>query len=91
MEAIAIKEVNVKIPQRPFKRCFKYPTNTVTKWIWDAINRVQFGTRLFVYTWEDRYLRYNRNKHSNSRGSSKRVRYASIKGCCGLQRNGFLR
>lgn len=83
-------DVNVKTLYRPFKRCFKYPTNTVTKHIFEAISRIQFNTKLFVYTWDDTFLRYNRNKHSNSRGNSRRVRYASIKGCCKLKSNGNL-
>ena len=71
-------EVNVKIPQRPFKRCFKYPTNTVTKWINKIIN---YG----------RYRDTEKTTTSNSSGGSRKLRYASIKGCCGLQKNGFIR
>jgi len=79
-------EVNVKIPQRPFKRCFKHATNTVTKWIWNQVNRVQFG-RTSIIT----HNPFKIHNTSNSKGGGKRVRYASIKGCCGLQKNGFLR
>ncbi len=80
MEAIVIKEVNVKIPQRPFKRCFKYPTNTITKWIWNVIN---YNYPPILESGIDRI------KHSNSRGHT-RVRYASIKGCCRLNSQGNL-
>lgn len=84
-------EVNIKTLYRPFKRCFKHPANTVTKHIRKAISRIQFNTKLFVYTWDDQYLRYNRNKHSNSRGGNRRVRYASIKGYCRIKKiNGNL-
>lgn len=76
---------NKKTLYRPFKRCFKYPTNTVTKWIWKAITSIQFG-RTSIET----QLPIKKHKSSNSRGGSKRIRYASIKGYCGLQRNGYL-
>lgn len=78
-------EYNVKTLYRPFKRCFKYPTNTVTKWIWNVINY-------------HIYKKTAKTKHSNShqsRGSTMHrqanCRYASIKGYCGLNKNGYLR
>lgn len=72
--------VNVKTLYRPFKRCFKHPTNTVTKWIWNVI---KYGI----------YQKTEISVHSDSKpsGGSRNLRYASIKGCCGLQKNGYLR
>ena len=78
-------EHNIKTLYRPFKRCFKYPTNTVTKWIWNVINydyKPIFMSEPFTGG-EDRV------KLSNSKGHT-RVRYASIKGCCKLRREGNL-
>ena len=71
-------EANIKTRHKPFKRCFKYPTNTVTRFIRNIIRY-------------DIYKKTERTINSNSRsGGSKRIRYASIKGYCGLQRNGYL-
>lgn len=76
---------NIKTLYRPFKRCFKHPTNTVTKWIRKLINYS------YVPIFESRQdLKETcRIKHSNSRGHT-RVRYASIKGYCKLRIDGNL-
>lgn len=75
-------EHNIKTLYRPFKRCFKYPTNTITKWIWNVI---QYG----IY--QKTESRVNGTPRTSGRNPHIGYHYASIKGCCGLQRNGFLR
>ncbi len=73
-------KVNVKTLYRPFKQCFKRPANTITKWIFEAI-------RYDIYQ-KTECVRIGTPKTS---GRFRNRRYASIKGCCGLQRNGYLR
>lgn len=73
-------EVNIKTMYRPFKRCFKHPANTVTKWLWNFIHRAEYTKKpVFVHS-DSKPCRGRRN-----------LRYASIKGCCGLKGNEFLR
>ena len=72
-------EVNIKTRQKPFKRCFKHPTNTVTKFI---RNIIDYG----IY----RNTECERVGSPRTGGRRKNKRYASIKGYCGLQRNGYL-
>lgn len=71
------EEVNLKTRYRPFKRNFKIRLNDTKKSIKRAI----------------KYITYRKTEPratSNSRSGRTRVTYASIKGCCGLKRNGYL-
>lgn len=45
MEDATEIEVNVKTRYRPFKRSFKNPVNTITKWIFKKINKQKYRSQ----------------------------------------------
>ena len=79
MEAVIDLKINKKTKYRPFKRCFKYPKNTVTKWVFNLINKAQY-----------KKLPKKSNSTSRAGSTTENKRFSSIKGFCKLRRNGQL-
>lgn len=94
MDSVIDIEINKKTKYRLFKRCFKYPSNTITKFIWNFINKSKYRTKNIKGGYSYPRWKYKRfNETTNFPSIARKLyrkQFASTKGFSKLRKSGQL-